>query len=217
MRRKMILVFSTLLLASAPLFANISVAHGEKSASTVTDQSGVVHAESEELTEDQIEQFILIQPFVSVQGEFVVFDSEKAKEHGVPDELIAEVEKDFDKLNKEMDDDVKFAPSSSLNNSKYFKSVKWITRKGVVSLSINPKPILYSNPNPNALSYYASKSFSKLKKAYSGSKKWKNTGSMRAQYDCHILIARGVKTPWNLEPHRTETNLTKVIAKGCNP
>lgn len=35
----MILVFSTLLLASAPLFANISVAHGEKSASTVNVKS----------------------------------------------------------------------------------------------------------------------------------------------------------------------------------
>ena len=28
---------------------------------------------------------------------------------------------------------------------------------------------------------------------------------------------KNLKNPWNLEPHRTETDLGKVIAKGCNP
>lgn len=46
-----------------------------------------------------------------------VIDSEKAKQHGVPDELIAEVEKDFDKLNKEMDSEVQFNPNIK-NHSK---------------------------------------------------------------------------------------------------
>ncbi|WP_374709405.1 DUF2599 domain-containing protein [Desmospora profundinema] len=103
-----------------------------------------------------------------------------------------------------------------MGSSTYFKSVKWIKRGKVVSLSIRPKAILFDAPNGNVALYHAAKSFEILKKNYSKDKRWKNTKSMRVQYDCHVL-SRGIKQPWNLEPHRTETRLPVVIAKGCNP
>ncbi|MEH6996273.1 DUF2599 domain-containing protein, partial [Neobacillus drentensis] len=102
--------------------------------------------------------------------------------------------------------------------SDYFSKVEWITRDGVVSLSIYPKSILtkaYANPNTTLM--LASKSFDLLKAKYSSDTRWKNTTPMRLQYDCHVLAARGIKTPWNIEPHRTTTSVTKVIQSACNP
>ena len=40
---------------------------------------------------------------------------------------------------------------------------------------------------------------------------------MEAQFLCHHMTIGKLKNPWSLEPHRTETDLGKVITKGCNP
>lgn len=56
-----------------------------------------------------------------------------------------------------------------------------------------------------------------LYKKHKSSSKWKHTASMEAQFLCHHMTIGKLKNPWNLEPHRTETDLGKVIAKGCNP
>lgn len=40
---------------------------------------------------------------------------------------------------------------------------------------------------------------------------------MEAQFICHSSTIGKLKNPWNIEPHRTETNLVATIAKKCNP
>lgn len=106
----------------------------------------------------------------------------------------------------------------SYTYSDYFSSVSWITRDGVISLSVTPKtntPLITANGNIKMA--HAHRSYSLLKSKWSSSSKWKNSGAMEAQYHCHVMGAGKYKTPWNLEPHRTETSLTKTIAKACNP
>ncbi len=104
-----------------------------------------------------------------------------------------------------------------LTYDEYFSKVEWITRNGVVSLSITPKSTLTNVNNANALMARAFHSFSLLEKKFKSDSRWKNGGSLSAQYHCHVLAAGAAKTPWNLEPHRTETGLWKVIKGKCNP
>lgn len=101
----------------------------------------------------------------------------------------------------------------------YFKSVRWITRDGVVSLSIQPAYLLTraANPNGNVLMARASHAFSLLEDRFSGDYRWDHTDSMEAQFHCHVLLAGDFKTPWNIEPFRTESDLVKVMAAKCNP
>lgn len=102
--------------------------------------------------------------------------------------------------------------------AKYFEKIKWITRDGVVSLSIYPtyefsgKTYGYSY-----LAAMAEESWGIIVRNYSSSSNWKNTLSLKQQYRCHVHYARNAKTPWNIEPHRTETNFDKVVSAGCNP
>ncbi|WP_287457589.1 DUF2599 domain-containing protein [Thomasclavelia sp.] len=104
--------------------------------------------------------------------------------------------------------------------SEYFKSVKWITRNGVVSLSITPSNKLFGstyNNNANILALQAATAWNLLYKKHKSSSKWKNTASLEAQFNCHVMFAGPNKVPWNIEPHRTESNWAVVIAHGCNP
>lgn len=101
--------------------------------------------------------------------------------------------------------------------SKYFDSIKWITRSGVVSLSIMPSQQFKNLPTDSSR-YGAAieESWGIILRNYSGNSKWKNTASMKGQYRCHAWYAKG-KYPWNIEPHRTETDFNKIVAKFCNP
>ncbi|WP_107841760.1 DUF2599 domain-containing protein [Metasolibacillus meyeri] len=103
-----------------------------------------------------------------------------------------------------------------LTYDEYFSKVEWRTRNGVVSLSITPKSSLTS-VSGNVLMARAFHSFSLLEAKYKSDSRWKNGGSLSAQYHCHVLAAGALKTPWNLEPHRTETGIWKVIGGACNP
>lgn len=115
--------------------------------------------------------------------------------------------------------------SHSLDNAysrqmipKYFEKIRWITRNGVVSLSIYPTWAFSSkNYGYSYLIAMAEESWGIIVRNYSSNSKWKNTLSLKQQYKCHVLYARNAKTPWNIEPHRTETNFKKVVYKGCNP
>ncbi|BDR76984.1 DUF2599 domain-containing protein [Clostridium tetani] len=92
----------------------------------------------------------------------------------------------------------------------YFYSVKWITRDGVVSLSIDPKPALYVvNMGDDRAEYErflkAKKGWDIIVKQFSKDSRWKNTKIMEKQYLCHVGYG-GIKRPWNIEPHRTSMN-----------
>lgn len=98
-----------------------------------------------------------------------------------------------------------------------FDEVKWITRSGKISLSIMPKSPLYTQTMANAAMAVANHAWKLLAEKYSSDSYWDNEESMFAQFHCHVLAAGKYKTPWNIEPWRTETDLSVVIAKACNP
>jgi len=108
---------------------------------------------------------------------------------------------------------------SNLTFNDCFKNVSWITRSGVVSLSIMPNSKLLSSTgsNANAAKARADNAFALLKKKYDSSPQWRNTASLYAQFHCHVLGAGKYKTPWNIEPSVTETNIAKLILAKCNP
>ena len=96
-----------------------------------------------------------------------------------------------------------------------FKSGKWITRNGVVSLSLKPNATLRMSmiTGSSSMRKY---SWSAVKSKFSSSKKWKNTTSMKDQYECHWYFAF-YKSKFNLEPSRPTTNWPNMVAKLCNP
>ncbi len=89
----------------------------------------------------------------------------------------------------------------------YFNSVSWITRDGVLSLSIDHKTIQFSQ---------LADSFKEIELRFSQDPEWRNRDSLYAQYYCHAQFA-SYKNPWNIEPHRTETNWLQLVLTGCNP
>ncbi|MDA2474495.1 DUF2599 domain-containing protein [Bacillus sp. CD3-1a] len=102
--------------------------------------------------------------------------------------------------------------------SSFYSSGSWITRDGVISLSLYPKsPAYVKSPNPMVQAHHEKYRWSVVYNRFSGDKRWKNTGSMKAQLHCHADYAKGHKTPWNLEPHRTTTNYQVTVANACNP
>lgn len=103
--------------------------------------------------------------------------------------------------------------------SDYFTKVEWINRNGEISLSIYPTEKLFGKNynNPNVLMANVDYAFGLLKNKYSSSSYWNNTDSMYAQFHCHAMFAGENKIPWNIEPWRTESDLSKVIAAKCNP
>lgn len=87
----------------------------------------------------------------------------------------------------------------SPNFSVYFSSGQWITRNGVVSLSLYPI-------NPKTWSTIAvGYAWDAVTAMYSSSSNWRNASVMREQFYCHALFAAW-KTPWNLEPSKTSIN-----------
>lgn len=99
----------------------------------------------------------------------------------------------------------------------YFTKIEWIDRGGVISLSLYPSEYLLDNPNGNVAMAKASTAWGLVEDEYSSDSKWDNGKSLEAQFHCHAAAARGFKTPWNLEPHRTETDLWETMKKKCNP
>lgn len=91
--------------------------------------------------------------------------------------------------------------------SDYFNSVQWITRDGIVSLSIDHKSIPF---------WKARESFDILKANYGSDIEWQNEDSLYSQYACHVQFAP-LKNPWNLEPHRTGTGFWNNLTNLCNP
>lgn len=103
-------------------------------------------------------------------------------------------------------DSTQFTPSSDDHGgggyglSAYFTSTGWIIRDGVVSLSLMPKRglnWLSSSVRENA--------WNAVVNAYGNSSNWANTSVMKQQFMCHANYGY-IKTPWNLEPHKTSIN-----------
>lgn len=102
--------------------------------------------------------------------------------------------------------------------SDYFSSVQWISRDGAISLSIYPKAILTTSLPAGNLGYaHIGNSYNKLYARHQNDGNWYNSSGMSNQYICHAQWAGGYKTPWNLEPWRSDPGYAGTVAKACNP
>lgn len=126
----------------------------------------------------------------------------------------------LDKLNDSLSTAKTMSRSSVyLTYNEYFTNVRWIVRDGITSLSITPNKKMFDASNANVLMARAFHSFSLLEDRFSSDYRWRNGASLSAQYHCHVIFAGMKKTPWNLEPHRTESNpwSWNMLTKRCNP
>lgn len=101
--------------------------------------------------------------------------------------------------------------------SDYFSAGSWITRSGVVSLSLTPKGLVDSRKNGVLSGVIEDDSWAKVKSKFSSSSKWSNTAGLKDQYLCHYRVAAGWKSPWNIEPSRPDVSYAATVAKACNP
>ncbi|MSF58410.1 DUF2599 domain-containing protein [Turicibacter sanguinis] len=94
----------------------------------------------------------------------------------------------------------------------YFESIKWITRDGVVSLSLDPTALVRTN------SYYMALAWNDVEAGYAHHFNWnnKNNQTMYWQFLCHFDFAKD-KEQWNIEPHRNVDSYLKVVNAKCNP
>ena len=126
-----------------------------------------------------------------------------------------------EQINKFNNNDLELSPLS-LDHMKYtdyfyLSTSNWITRDGVISLSL--RPILNSplrTTSGNILLGHALRAYQLVYSRFSSHYNWRNSTGMSHQFHCHVQFA-GDKTTWNLEPHRTETNYLVYLQHGCNP
>lgn len=95
----------------------------------------------------------------------------------------------------------------------YFDYAAWITRDGVVSLSVDPNSSVRGNKSQKDSAWNV---LSSTTHGFGSSSNWKNTKVIGWQFDCHYWFANS-KDFWNLEPHRTASSYAGVVAAGCNP
>lgn len=95
----------------------------------------------------------------------------------------------------------------------YFSSLSWITRSGVLSLSCSPK-----NPWTVSLegSWGEAVRFFQYHPMYTAINNPSKYDSMYNQYKCHAEFARGIKTPWNIEPAKANKSYSDWMTSGCN-
>lgn len=96
----------------------------------------------------------------------------------------------------------------------YFKSVSWIKRDGVVSLSVYPHNDYLIKEDSWNLLYRVHKDDS----YWVNAKKTNSTvdNSLYHQYTCHADWAVTLKVPWNLEPSKADKGYWGFVVSACN-
>lgn len=82
--------------------------------------------------------------------------------------------------------------------SSYFSSSSWIMRD-VYSLSIYPINLAWSTSGIQS-------AWDILANRHRNDSNWYNESSLRTQFWCHANFAGNLKTPWNIEPSKSNTN-----------
>lgn len=100
---------------------------------------------------------------------------------------------------------------SSLAISMYFDYAAWITRDGIVSLSLDPKDNVRFHRDTKTAAWGIVKSPTQ---GFGSSPNWYNEVSLEAQYDCHFDFAT-FKDYWNLEPSSTSMTYWEAVLNGC--
>lgn len=91
--------------------------------------------------------------------------------------------------------------------------MSWITRSGVVSLSLTPvHPFTIDREAAwsEAVQYFQNHPI------YTGIQNSTKYTSMYNQYLCHVYLASGLKTPWNLEPAKPDKGYSGFFNNQCN-
>lgn len=117
------------------------------------------------------------------------------------------------------DHNVTFIENPQSRNSpltQHFHFVAWITRDGVISLSLDPVSAVRRTTASNMAAINAWNALAHTRTGMGSHPNWRNEGALRAQFDCHVNYATN-KDFWNLEPHRTSTNAIWTAIRGCNP
>lgn len=99
----------------------------------------------------------------------------------------------------------------------FFDYVGWITRDGVVSLSLDPSDDVRKNSSSRDSAWNILKDPTY---GVGNDANWptqsSNVQTLKWQYDCHWSFANS-KDYWNLEPSRTASSYAAVVLAGCNP
>lgn len=99
----------------------------------------------------------------------------------------------------------------------YFDFAGWITRDGVVSLSLDPADIVRSD---SSLWLPAWNILKDPTYGVGRNSNWPTDSTqvqtLKWQYDCHCTFAND-KDYWNLEPSRTAGSYLAVVLAACNP
>ena len=99
----------------------------------------------------------------------------------------------------------------------YFDYAAWITRDGVVSLSLDPNSSVRAS---STLKETAWNVVSSPTIGLANSSDWptetQKVKTFKWQYDCHFSFANN-KDTWNIEPSRSAGNYLTVVLAGCNP
>lgn len=97
--------------------------------------------------------------------------------------------------------------------SRYFDYAAWITRDGVVSLSLDPNDTVRKSSSEKEIAWNC---LASVENGFAGSSWWYNETCLKWQYDCHFSFA-WFKDYWNLEPSRTASSYAEVVKAKCNP
>lgn len=110
---------------------------------------------------------------------------------------------------------VKYRPEARLGSilTLYFNQIAWITRDGVLSLSLDPTTKVRTDRTEldTAWGY-----LSNTEVGLGQDSRWSNDPCFYWQYLCHFQYAK-YKSVWNLEPSSTADSFAYVVARGCNP
>lgn len=106
-------------------------------------------------------------------------------------------------------------PEDIADYRKFFSSVSWINRGGVISLSVNYNNAIFSAKE---------RSWNVLLMAHYNDYYWNNArnsnpsanNSMYHQYTCHVDFAGSLKKPYNLEPYTADKGYWGFVGNACN-
>jgi hypothetical protein len=112
-----------------------------------------------------------------------------------------------------------------LSITSYFYSSTWTKAPGMLTLSLNPKPLIRLAAPKSILSTKALLasiaicilSWSSIYDKYKKSSNWSNTAGMKKQYECHFYYAFWKPGTYNLEPKRRNASWWDTVFNLCNP
>jgi len=188
--KKIILTFMSLALVSSFIIPNSFMVFSPNTDAVIDGVENQILDQNAPLTMDDYDD-------LKAEYDLAVKNNDQARQ----EELIKLGDQLLENHMNDLDSQAKPRFFAADSYSLYFSSGQWINRNGVISLSMTP---IFGYHWQDASSYDLS--WNALYNRHVYSSYWQNTSSMRKQYICHVNSAGGWKTPWNLEPSKTNVN-----------